>query len=198
MKDNPDRDSIGLQKKRLREIVQDKRDKLTLIDRKKGSKIIAKKFFLTENYRNSNNILLYYPFRSEIDTSIIIKKALIDGKKVILPRVGTKGLELFFICDISLQLEKSSYDIMEPSPESCRRAKITDIDLIVVPGISFDKKLNRLGYGGGFYDKLLQKIDRRVKKISLSFEIQIIEKIPVSEHDIKVDLLITESNTYYP
>ena len=97
-------------------------------------------------------LLLYYPFRSEIDTTIVIKRALADGKKVILPRVGAGGLDLFFINDISLQLKKGSYDIMEPIPGSCSTAKITDIDLIIVPGVSFDKNLNRLGYGGGFYD----------------------------------------------
>lgn len=171
---------------------------LRKLKEKKRSKIIAEKFFLTESYINSNNLLLYYPFRSEIDTTTIIKKALMDGKKVILPRVGDKDLELFFIDNISNQLEKSSYDIMEPIPDSCYRAKTTDIDLIVVPGVSFDKKLNRLGYGCGFYDKLFQKISRKVRKISLSFEIQIIEKIPISEHDTKVDLLITESNIYLP
>ncbi len=198
MKNDSGPGSISFNKKKLRETIQDRRDSLAPIERKKRSKIIAEKFFLTENYRNSNNILLYYPFRSEIDTTIIIKKALRDGKKVILPRVGEKGLELFFIANISGQLEKGSYDIMEPIPESCSRAKITDIDLIIVPGVSFDRKLNRLGYGGGFYDRLLQKINRKVKKISLSFELQITENIPVFEHDARVDLLITESDIYYP
>ncbi len=198
MKNDPGHGSISFDKKKLRETVQDRRDSLALIERKKRSKIIAEKFFLTEDYRNSNSILLYYPFRSEIDTTIIIKKALGDGKKVILPRVGEEGLDLFFISNISDQLEKGSYDIMEPIPESCFRAKITDIDLIIVPGVSFDKKLNRLGYGGGFYDRLLQILSKKVKRISLSFELQITENIPVSEHDAGIDLLITESNIYYP
>ena len=98
-------DSISFNKKKLRKIIQAKRDSLAIIYRKKRSKIIAEKFFLTEDYRNSNNIFLYYPFRSEIDTTIIIKKALKDGKKVILPRVGEKGLELFFIANIADQLD---------------------------------------------------------------------------------------------
>ncbi len=197
MKNDPGHSSISFNKKKLRKAVQDRRDGLSLIERKKRSKIIAEKFFLTEDYRNSNNILLYYPFRSEIDTTMIIGKALRDGKKVILPRVGEEGLDLFFIANISDQLEKGSYGIMEPIPESCSGAKITDIDLIIVPGVSFDKKLNRLGYGGGFYDRLLQKISKKVKRISLSFELQVTENIPVSEHDAGIDLLITESNIYY-
>ncbi len=196
MKNDPG-SSTELNKKKLRDQVRAKRDALAPIERKKRSEIIVRKFFLIEDYRKSTNILLYYPFRSEIDTTIIIKRALRDGKKVILPRVGTRGLELFFIDDISLQLEKGSYGIMEPIPGSCGIAKTADIDLVIVPGVSFDKKLNRLGYGGGFYDRLLQKINRKVHKISLCFEMQISEKIPISEHDIKVDLLITESNTYY-
>lgn len=198
MRNDPGIVSFASSKKKLRKQIQAERDALVPAERKKRSKIIAGKFFLTENYRNSKSLLLYYPFRSEIDTTIIIKRALGDGKKVILPRVGPGGLELFFIGDLSIQLEKGSYGIMEPVPGSCITAKLTDIDLIVVPGVGFDKNLNRLGYGGGFYDRLLQKITTEVKKISLCFEMQISEKIPVSEHDIKVDLLITESNTYHP
>ena len=198
MKNDPCIGSFVSSKKKLRKQIQTERDALSPAERKKRSEIIAEKFFLTENYRDSNSLLLYYPFRSEIDTTIIIKRALGDGKKVILPRVGPGGLELFFVGDLSVQLEKGSYDIMEPVPGACSTAKITDIDIIVVPGVSFDKNLNRLGYGGGFYDRLLQKITREVKKIALCFEMQVSEKIPVSEHDIKVDILITESNTYCP
>lgn len=87
---------------------------------------------------------------------------------------------------------------MEPTASLCRPAKISDIDLAVVPGVGFDKNLNRLGYGGGFYDKLLLNIPDTVKKIALCFDIQVVDRIPVSKNDIKVDLLITNTRIYYP
>ena len=68
--------------------------------------------------------------------------------------------------------------------------------LAVIPGLGFDKSLNRLGYGGGFYDRILTHIPEEIKKIAFCFDIQVVEKIPVMEHDIKIDVLITESRIY--
>ncbi|MBU4450358.1 MAG: 5-formyltetrahydrofolate cyclo-ligase, partial [Actinobacteria bacterium] len=119
-----------------------------------------------------------------------------DCKKIILPRVWHKNLELYFIENYKHQLKKSNYGIMEPVPELCKPAEISDIDLAIVPGVCFDKNLNRLGYGGGFYDKLLTLLNNNVKKIALCFEMQMLPEIPVLSHDIKIDEIITESNIY--
>jgi len=85
---------------------------------------------------------------------------------------------------------------MEPIPRLCKSAGPSDIYLAIVPGVGFDKNLNRIGYGGGFYDKLLLLIPEEIKKIALCFNIQIVDRVPISEHDIKIDLLITESKIY--
>ena len=198
MKNNNILRQTDFYKKELRKIIQNRRDDLQIQYRKKISKIIAEKFFNTVYYINSSNILIYYPFRSEVDVTIIIKKALEDKKNVILPRINDRQLKLFYINNLEKQLAKGMHDIMEPSTHLCKPAKIPDIDLAVVPGIGFDKNLNRLGYGGGFYDKLLSHIPEGVKKIALCFDIQVVDKIPVSKNDIKVDFLITETGIYYP
>lgn len=187
-----------LLKKELRKRIQNKRNSLQIRDRKKRSKIIAEKFFGTAYYNNSNNILIFYPFRSEIDVTIIIRQALENKKNIILPRIHDQELKLFYVDNLKKQLESGTHDIMEPIIGLCRPAKISDIDLVVVPGISFDKNLNRLGYGGGYYDKLLLHIPEGVKKIALCFDIQVVDSIPVSEHDIKVDILITDTKIYHP
>jgi len=188
----------NLLKKELRRKIQNKRNNLPIWDRKKRSKIIAEKFVNTAYYINSNNILIYYPFRSEIEVTIIIRQALKNKKNIILPRVHDRKLKLFYIDNLKKQLEIGAYGIMEPTPGLCRAAKISGIDLVIVPGLVFDKNLNRLGYGGGFYDRLLPLIPVGVKKIALCFDIQVVDSIPVSEHDIKVDLLITDTNIYHP
>ena len=198
MKSNNEFDNTEFLKKNFRKIIQDRRDNLLIPVRKKASKTIAEKFFNTVYYINSTSILIYYPFRSEVDTTIIIKKALKDGKNIILPRVSGRRLELFYVDDPKKQLKKGVYDIMEPNAVLCRKARISDIDLAIVPGVGFDKNLNRLGYGGGFYDKLLLRIPKGVKKIAFCFDIQIIDRIPVSKDDIKVDLLITDTGIYNP
>jgi len=198
MKNNNRPIQTGFYKKELRKILQDRRDNLLIAFRKKISKNIAEKFFDTSYYINSSNILIYYPFRSEVDTTIVIKKALKDGKNIILPRVSGHRLELFYVDDPKKQLKKGVYNIMEPNAVLCKKARISGIDLVVVPGVGFDRNLNRLGYGGGFYDKLLQCIPKKVKKIAFCFDIQVIDRIPVSKDDIKVDLLITDTGTYHP
>jgi 5,10-methenyltetrahydrofolate synthetase len=184
------------QKQNLRKLIQDKRNAIPAIERINKSKKAAEKFFLTKDYVEAIDILLYFPFRSEIDTTIIIRKALQDCKKIILPRVWHKNLDLYFIENYEHQLKKSNYGIMEPVPELCKPAEISDIDLAIVPGVCFDKNFNRLGYGGGFYDKLLPLLNKNVKKIALCFEMQILPEIPTSNYDIRVDEIITESNFY--
>jgi 5-formyltetrahydrofolate cyclo-ligase len=198
MKNDDESVRNSLLKKELRKRIQNKRNSLPIWDRKKRSKIIAEKFFGTAYYNNSNNILIFYPFRSEIDVTIIIRQALKNKKNIILPRIHDQELKLFYVDNLKKQLERGAYGIMEPIIGLCRPAKISDIDLVVVPGISFDKNLNRLGYGGGYYDKLLLHIPEGVKKIALCFDIQVVDSIPVSEHDIKVDILITDTKIYHP
>jgi 5-formyltetrahydrofolate cyclo-ligase len=184
------------QKHNLRKLIQDKRNTIPAEERINKSRKAAEKFFLTKDYVEATNILLYFPFRSEIDTTIIIKKALQDCKKIILPRVSDKNLDLYFIENYEYQLKKGSYGIMEPVPELCEPAEISDIDLAIVPGVCFDKNFNRLGYGGGFYDRMLALLNNNVKKIALCFEMQMLPEIPTSNYDIKVDEIITESNIY--
>ena len=198
MKNDNESDRTSLFKRDIRKRIQNKRNSLPIWDRKKRSKIIAEKFFGTAYYNNSNNILIFYPFRSEIDVTIIIRQALENKKNIILPRIHDQELKLFYVENLKKQLERGAYGIMEPIIGLCRPAKISDIDLVVVPGISFDKNLNRLGYGGGYYDKLLLHIPEGVKKIALCFDIQVVDSIPVSEHDIKVDILITDTKIYHP
>ena len=197
MKNNNKLNQTSSCKEKLRKKIQNRRDNLRVLYRKERSKIIAEKFFNTVYYINSNNILIYYPFRSEVDVTIIIKKALKNKKNIILPRIDKHNLNIFYVNDLKKQLEKGTYGIMEPAIGLCRPADISDIDLAVVPGVGFDKKLNRLGYGGGFYDKLLLYIPEGVKKIALCFDIQVVNSIPALENDIKVDCIITDTEIYH-
>jgi 5-formyltetrahydrofolate cyclo-ligase len=192
---NRDADSLD-SKKTLRKIIQDRRDLIPFITRNKNSKNAIKKFLTGPYYITSKNIFIYFPFRSELDTLPIIKRAIKDGKKIILPKVSGKNLNLYFVNNCAKQLEKGKYGIMEPVSSKCDPADISDIDLAIIPGVCFDHNFNRLGYGGGYYDKLLHLLPAKVKKIAICFELQVINNVPVFDHDIKVDEIITESNIY--
>ncbi len=184
------------EKNLLRKEIQKVRDNLNVKLRESASKKIAKYFFKTDEYIKAKNIFIFYPFRSEVNTVIIIKKAIADKKKIILPKVSGKTLKLFFVDDIYKQLEQGAYGIMEPNERLCKQADVKQIDLAVIPGVCFDEKFNRLGYGGGFYDGIIPTLPKKAKKIALCFSAQILKEVPVEEHDSKVDVIITEQKIY--
>ncbi len=164
--------------------------------RKIKSSIIAKKFTELSEYNAADAILLYYPFGSEPDITMIIRKTLEDGKKVILPKVTGSVLKLYYVDDIKSQMRMGFYGIMEPDDGICRIAEFSDVGLALIPGICFDKSLNRIGYGGGFYDRLIPLLPQNAKKISICFQEQIVDKIPAEKYDKPVDIIITEKKLY--
>jgi 5-formyltetrahydrofolate cyclo-ligase len=185
-------------KKLLRKKIQSVRDRLSEAESAEKSRIITGKFLDSDEYKKATNILLYFPFRSEIDTTLVIKEALEEGKRIILPKVKEKTLKLYFVTDPSTQLKKGSYEIMEPIDSVCLPAEPGQIELAVIPGVCFDKNLNRMGYGGGFYDRIIPLIPENAKKIALCFDLQMVEEVPVSGYDKKIDRIITESAVYGP
>lgn len=198
MKNKNSSKTIQFLKKDIRQKVREKIKNLSAGYREQGSILIAEKFLHSAHFINSKNILIYYPSGCEVDTSLIIRDALKNRKNIILPRACKKELELYFISDPETQLGKGAYSIMEPIASLCRPAKLSDIDLVIVPGISFDKNFNRLGQGGGYFDRFLPCLPEKVKKIALCFDIQIVNTLPIQEHDTKVDIIITESSIYGP
>ncbi|MCX6346813.1 MAG: 5-formyltetrahydrofolate cyclo-ligase [Actinobacteria bacterium] len=189
-------EDIVLEKKKIRVKIKNLLDSLSAETRKLKSGIINDSLLKSNEYITARSVFIYHPFRKEIDTREIIKDALAKSKKVILPKVYGSELKIFFIKDVHKDLKPGSFNILEPDISSCREASLNSIDLVIVPGLGFDLNFNRLGYGGGFYDKILEKLARKVKKIALAFDLQILDNIPSCSHDQKVDIIITESNIY--
>jgi 5-formyltetrahydrofolate cyclo-ligase len=184
------------EKQAIRHAIQEVRDLISSEERKTKTLEIAERFYGLREYCDAKKILIYYPFRSEIDTTVIITRAITDGKRVILPRVSGKALELFYIEDIKKDLKPGTYGIMEPDRDLCVPAKYSEPDIAVVPGVGFDRHKNRLGYGGGFYDRLIPKLSKNIQKIALCFQIQIIDHVPSFAHDIRVDKVISENESF--
>lgn len=181
-----------MDKNLLRRELKILRGKLGKKEKASRDKIIKDRLLKESTYINSKVIFTYVGFDSEIDTIEYIKEFLKDGKKVCIPRTNIKEKYMEAVSINSLDLlSKSEYGILEPS---CDLEPINkdEIDLIIMPGLAFDKQGGRLGYGGGYYDKYLSTISKDVPKIALAYDFQILEKIPMEEHDIKVDIIISD------
>ena len=189
--------NLNLEKKIIRKRIQKERDGLSEEARSAKSQSIAKNLVGLPEYSNAKTIFIFYPFKSEVDTRIIINDALIKGKNVVLPKIINNEMKTFYVSDLDKDLKKGYFGILEPEEAKCKQAKLENIDLVIVPGICFDLNFNRIGYGGGFYDKILPKLKENAKKIALSFDLQIINKVPFCSHDKKVDAIITESKIYW-
>ncbi len=187
-------------KKSLRELLLAKRDSIAEENKKIKNSAIRKRLFSLQYFKEAKTILFYASFRSEAETLKAIKNTLKLKKRVALPVVDTdhKQLKLYEVHDIS-ELSPGYMGIPEPVAARTLNMSLNEIDIEIIPGIGFDLKGNRLGYGAGYYDKLLSHKSKRLSKtggrittIALAFEEQIAEKIPSEPHDIRVDLIVTD------
>ena len=143
-------------------------------------------------------IMCYMDFRNEVQTEALIEYLLSLGKVVVLPKVNpeTNLLDLFQIEGFK-DLIVSSMGILEPA-DHLVSALPTDIDLILAPGVAFDLRGYRMGYGAGYYDKLLPQIRPDCNVIGLAFDLQIVEELPVESHDQPMDSILTETRWIHP
>ena len=182
-----------MNKNELRDRMRQIRRNLTKEEVSQKSAAIQRQLFGYDKYQQAKTVMLYLSAFKEPSTAEILKDALESKKRVVVPvsNTDTETLTLSYISDIS-DLKQGAYGILEP--EIIRKAKAEDIDMILVPGIAFDKSGNRMGFGKGYYDKLLCKCG--AQKIALCYEFQLMDKIPVKEHDVPMNTIITEDGIY--
>lgn len=191
-------EEIYSKKKELRKNILDMRNNLDINEKREKDNIIRKIFLESSQYKNAGKIFIYISYSSEIDTIEIIKKALKDGKEIFVPRTIFKTKAMDAVKIISLDnLKKDRYGILEPE-ESKPSINPDELDLIVVPGVAFDDKGGRIGYGAGYYDRYFKKISKErnklINKIALAYDFQIIDSVPMDELDVKIDCIITEKH----
>lgn len=153
---------------------------------------IYNNLFNDELFIKAKDIFIYIGFGTEIDTKPIIKRALNENKNVYIPKIYKddkfmKAIRLNSFDD----LKENSMGILEPVEDNECIDK-NDIDLIIVPGVVFDEKGNRIGYGGGYYDRYLAEIQSKNNKLVLAYEFQVLDCIIEEDHDIKVNYIFTE------
>lgn len=164
------------------------------------SKTICDRFMALPDYAAAKTVLFYIDVRAEVRTRHSLPAALASGKTIIVPWCNDRGeLELFRLEDMS-ELAIGMYKILEPKPElrtlAEKHVRPQDLDLVMVPGVAFDRRGARMGHGKGYYDKLLQHARLDAPLVALAFECQLFPEIPVAMHDIFMDRILTETAAY--
>ena len=192
--------SIGQNAKSgLREAVVARRDAMGTDTRDALSLAIVDKILHLDRYQRSGVVLAYVGFGGELRTDAFIRRVLDDGKVLLLPRVNREGrrLDLYEVKGPAQDLKAGTWGIREPDPERCLPAEPESIDFALIPGVAFDAQGARLGYGGGFYDKLLAGCPEPGPfLVAAAFELQVVDEVPVEEHDVRLNLVVTEEGKY--
>ena len=166
-----------LNKKNIREEIIDKRNNLILDIKQNYDSLIFEEIINSEIYKKSKKIFTYISFGSEVDTIKLIKYSFSNNKEVYVPKINkqTKDMIALKIHNFN-NMSVDKWGIIEP--KSVDKTNIgTDFDLIIMPGIAFDKQGNRIGYGGGYYDKYISKLNNASNLLALAYDFQIIQDI---------------------
>ncbi len=147
--------------------------------------------------KNANRIMCFVSFGSEVHTHGLIKNWILEEKSVSVPCLenlpnGIKTMHAVRINDFSELKARGSYGILEPELEYSAIIPPEELELVIVPGTAFDLKRNRIGYGGGYYDKFMAQTSQNCRKIAICYDFQIFQSIPYEDYDIPVDLIVSE------
>jgi len=188
---------VSAEKKAIREKYRSLRRSLSRREVLEKSRRIKKLLFELPEFDQAATVAFYVAKRDshEVETEEMIKESLNTGKRVLVPVVD--GAQLLFseLRDYDSELAPGTFGVPEPKPQLRRPVPLSESDLIVVPGVAFDCRGYRLGYGGGYYDRLLREISLTKPSLTsagLGYEFQIVEKLPVTADDVPIDILVTE------
>lgn len=182
------------EKSLLRTVLLQKRDSIPPEVRRAKDRLIRERLLALDEVKNAKVLFFFASFRSEVDTVEPMRSLLGEGRRVVLPKVN-RELYLLLLYEIKglEELVPAYMGIPEPSVLSEERAiAASDIDAVVIPGAGFDEAGNRIGYGGGYYDRLLSSLERDVPIIAPAYEEQIVDSVPSESHDIKVSMIVTD------
>ena len=168
-------------------------------DKDAVSRIIVDRFMQLPEYGRAKTVMFYVDVRDEVRTRHALPDAILGDKRIVIPYCVDGELELFHLESMD-ELDVGMYKILEPKLELRTIASKTlqpeDLDLVMVPGVAFDRQGGRTGHGKGYYDKLLEHARPDAPLVALAFECQLFPEIPCEHHDIYMDKVVTESAVY--
>jgi len=180
-------------KKALRTAVLAARDAMSPAARQTAADLIMQRVCGLDVYRDANSVLTYMSFGAEVDTQRFFDRVLADAKMAVLPRIdkASKSLKLHRV-DRRADLVDGVWGIREPRADAPPVA-ITELDMVLMPGLAFDRAGNRLGYGAGYYDRLLAPAADKPVRVVAAFDCQVVDAVPTGPTDQPFHILITES-----
>lgn len=175
------------QKKEVRKIIQQRKKQYSFEEKKAKSKIIFQQVEQWTEFQKADTLMVYWSMDDEVYTHDFVLKWF-QTKTIILPSVKGDELELRVFRGMDDMTEGAAFGIKEP--KELYKKELDQIDLVIVPGVAFDRRNNRLGRGKAYYDKLLSKTN--ALKVGVCFDFQMLESVPVNQYDIKMDRVITD------
>lgn len=185
-------------KSALRKRLHAERNALALADRERLSEAIVGSILALDEYRRARTVLGYMTFGSELMTGAFADDALKSGKILVLPfvRRADNRLGLYRVRDLGADLAPGPWGILQPRPDNCEPVELSAVDFVLVPGLGFNAKGDRLGYGRGYYDRLLAGRRPGTALVAGAFHLQVVDRIPVEAHDVHVDKVVSERSTF--
>lgn len=183
------RDEKNLIRKQMKQLRAD----MTRTERFEKSMQIFEQLITVPEFKRADRIYTYVSMDNEIDTIMFIDYSLSLEKRVFVPRVSGKDMEFYEISDIS-ELNPGYMGIYEPDING-KEPDYSRTGFMCMPGLAFDRSYNRIGYGGGFYDRYLS-VDNKLYKAALAYEAQLLESIPAQDGDVRPDMIVTEESIY--
>lgn len=185
---------IEKQKSSLRKRILALRRAQSSRDIEKKSDNIKGELFTFSTFDEAETILFYLAVKDEVQTEKMIEESLQKDKRVVVPFIDWQRKEILpsEIKDLAKDIKIGILKIPQPKKNFYSPFSPASIDLVIIPGVVFDRKGNRLGFGGGFYDRFLGKLSDTTKLVGLAFELQLVDNVPSQSHDVAVDYLITE------
>ena len=179
-------------KKPIRAALLAQRKHLSLDTCLHQSLVVQEQFLQLPEFAVARTLALYSPILNEVFTEEVFAQARKLGKRVVFPRVQGSEMQFFEVAGHE-ELQVGNFGILEP--QGAQSIPIAELDLLVVPGVAFDQSGHRLGYGKGYYDRLLQQRLPHCRLVGFCFEFQLVASLPAEAHDIRMDLLVTEQRT---
>ena len=180
-------------KHKIRHHIREKIKSISELEKSRKSDIIMNKLFNEEEFKKAKIVMFYVSLRDEVNTLTMIDEAVKAGKRICVPVILKEEKRLIAgeIKNRSEDLESQHFGIYQPRPGHVKEVPLENIDLIIVPGVAFDRNNVRLGRGHGYYDKFLCGIPSSTRTIGLAFDFQVVDDLPKDSHDIPVCKTIT-------
>lgn len=191
----------------IRKRILEKRFNLSASEIERSSRIIVNKLqddrliskYITPN-TSYKKILAYSQANKEVDINSLVSNCLESGIDVYMPFISNmkqREMRAAQIFSLEADMQLGKFGISEPIKAQERMLQEQDLDMVLVPGVVFDTRLNRIGYGGGFYDRFCLKLRKNCVKIGIAYDFQVLDQIPIDNNDVPVDLIITEKRVIH-